>query len=133
MGNYTVVDSITSQYDVWGWIATMSNGVWSSAQSPTPANLYETTGLVMNLYGVSCPSVGNCVAVGFYNGPNSANHLPMIDTVGSAAPGAWTATDGVLPSDAAISNFGASGNFGTGQLWSSGCSCLLYTSPSPRD
>lgn len=121
VGNYTVVDSITSQYDDWGWIATMSNGVWSSAQSPTPANLYEANGLVMNLYGVSCPSVGNCVAVGFYNGPNSANHLPMIDTLGSST-GLWTVTDGVLPSDAAISNFGASGNFGKGQLWSSGCS-----------
>jgi hypothetical protein len=70
-------------------ILTESNGTWSATQEPPLTAL--PPGLDGQLFGVSCTSVGDCVAVGGVNGGN-----PFILTESN---GTWSATQEPAASD----------------------------------
>jgi hypothetical protein len=76
-----------SSSDIHPLIETLSDGSWSALAAPTaglnPAPAADTLGLE----ALSCPAVGWCVAVGFYN-PQVGNNEGQIDTL---ANGSWTA------------------------------------------
>lgn len=68
-----------------GLIDTLSGGQWSASEAPLPTNTNGYTG--PGLSSISCPSVGSCVAVGFYGG--GAGPGGFID---ASSNGVWTAT-----------------------------------------
>lgn len=81
-------------------VETEANGSWS-ATAP------DLTGLVAGnpdaeLNSISCPSAGNCVAVGIYSS-NGSNDLGLIDT---ETNGAWSASEADLGNLAAYSAAG---------------------------
>ncbi|MBF6558235.1 MAG: hypothetical protein IVW52_19205, partial [Acidimicrobiales bacterium] len=80
-------------------ILTESNGSWSATQEPSLGGLSPSPVAGGQLYGVSCTSVGNCVAVGQY----SAN--PLIYTESN---GVWSATQQPTPPDSGYSLHGIS-------------------------
>lgn len=76
-------------------IETETNGVWSAAEAPL-AGL--GTVVTAELQNISCPSAGNCTAVGDY----SRGAAALIET---ESDGVWTASAGPLPSGAAYLSF----------------------------
>ncbi len=62
---------------------TLSGGSWTAVAAPAPA-----PNLAAGLQDLSCPAVGSCVAVGYYQDTSTGYH-GLIDTLSS---GAWTAT-----------------------------------------
>jgi hypothetical protein len=103
-------------------ILTDSNGTWSDTPPPSFADLSPPPisgpgGQAIYLYGVSCTSEGNCVAVGFY-WHNPGYNQPLTLTESS---GTWSATQ--MPSGAqsstgvsctSVGNCVAVGNYGYG-------------------
>jgi pimeloyl-ACP methyl ester carboxylesterase len=73
-----------------GLIETLSGATWTPATALLPAG---ETGLGVTLYGVSCPALGNCVAVGSYTGQDHAEH-GLIETLSGSA---WTAATAPFP------------------------------------
>jgi len=78
---------------VVGLIETESQGTWSAAEAPVPADAAQHAG---SLQGISCAAIDSCVAVGTYI--TQTEQFGLIDTFVS---GAWTT--------AAISPPGGSG------------------------
>ena len=72
---------------------TLSNGTWTAADAPLPANASVSLYDEDILKSISCPAAGNCVAVGQYAyAPNEIAGL--IDTLSN---GSWTATEAPQP------------------------------------
>ncbi len=75
-----------------GLIETLSDGTWTALEAPVPAG-----GSNGELFGVSCPAVGQCAASGSYvdgSGNRQAEALVL-------SQGTWTATGIAAPADAA--------------------------------
>lgn len=72
----------------WGLLLTEKAGVWAAGlEAALPANAITSQQFV-SLNSVSCPSVGNCVAVGSYNlGQDQSTGLLLTETAGSWATG----------------------------------------------
>jgi len=78
-----------------GLLLTWSNGAWSSASVPLPAN--AATSSAVSIYAVSCASVNDCVAGGSYT-DSSGNTQGLLLTWSG---GSWTAAEAPVPNDAA--------------------------------
>ena len=89
-----------------GVLLTLSNGSWTAAEPPVPANGVPPSSAPdqagVNLYGVSCPSVSQCVATGQYTNTDGNAQAMVLTWSG----GSWTAAETPVPSDAS-SNVGA--------------------------
>jgi hypothetical protein len=59
------VGSVTDGSDNYPLVETYSHGIWSAAVPPSPPNAGAS--LVGELQGVSCPTDGQCAAVGLYD------------------------------------------------------------------
>ena len=81
VGGYSDINSKAQ-----GLIETLSGGSWSGSTAPLGANPNSSTPNV-NLYSVSCPAAGSCVAVGTYY-DTSSYRQGLIDVLGST--GSWT-------------------------------------------
>jgi alpha-tubulin suppressor-like RCC1 family protein len=87
----------TNRY-YYGLIDTLAGGTWKATPAPDPANS-GTDGdgeQYAFLYALSCPSAGNCAAVGDYE-DTSGYEYGLIETLAS---GAWTATGAPEPANA---------------------------------
>ena len=97
-GSYA--DTIETQYGTWyrteGWIATEQGGQWGRAftvQLPADADTWgdptkSGTSPFFGFTGLSCPSVGNCTAVGGYDDKNGAEQgLILTERNGAWLPG----------------------------------------------
>ena len=71
-----------------GLIETQSSGTWSATTAPL-SGLNTTTGDAVQLFGLSCPTVGGCVAGGQYQ-DSSNNYQGLLETLSA---GKWTATE----------------------------------------
>jgi hypothetical protein len=100
-GNCTAVGSYRdSSHNTQGLLLSETAGVWATGvEASLPANAGKTT-QAATLTSVSCPSVGNCGAVGRYeDGSGSIRGLLLSETAGTwstaaeAAPPANAATD----------------------------------------
>jgi len=78
-------------------VATQTNGTWAQATKLTLPGDAIGAGQDAALTGVSCASVGTCLAVGYY--ANTTNgYVPLIAT--QSAGGAWSSVIGPFPSGA---------------------------------
>ena len=78
-----------------GLVLTETAGVWAALEAPLPANANATVDA--ELYAVSCPSVGNCTAVGNYVDSASVFQGLMLTETG----GVWaTGVELTLPANA---------------------------------
>ena len=82
-----------SSYNQQGLLLTEALGTWTATEAPLPAG---AGGNVASLSSVSCPSAGNCAAVGYYY-DSSHNQQGLLLT---EASGTWTATEAPLPAGA---------------------------------
>jgi hypothetical protein len=73
--------------NIHGLIETLSNGSWSALKAPTAGLNPAPSASPDGLGALSCPAVGWCVAVGYYN-DQAGNNDGQIDTL---ANGSWTA------------------------------------------
>ncbi|MFZ2055830.1 MAG: hypothetical protein WAV54_00270, partial [Acidimicrobiales bacterium] len=73
---------------------TESSGTWTDPEAPLPAGAGTDPDVVPN--SVSCPSAGDCAAVGYYT-DSSGYHQGLLLTESS---GTWTATEAPLPAGA---------------------------------
>jgi hypothetical protein len=79
-------------------IETLSNGRWTPAAAPLPPDAAATS-QVADLWGISCPAPGTCVATGSYvTGHGQPRYLAE-----TLAGGAWTAAAPPLPAGASAS------------------------------
>jgi hypothetical protein len=79
-------------------IETLGGGAWSAVTGPLPGNAGDDTDLQNAfLQTVSCPTVGNCVAVGRYKDTNMYSY-GLIDTLTNG--GTWTGTTPQEPPNA---------------------------------
>lgn len=93
VGGYT--DSSGSQE---GLIASESSGTWSAVDATPPSDANAVPAVTLS--SVSCPSVGNCVAVGFYE--DTSNHrqaLVVTQSSGTWARAVKVAAPGVTATD----------------------------------
>jgi hypothetical protein len=74
-----------------GLIENLSGGSWTATKAPLPANASTTPQTVLN--AVTCPSVGSCIAVGWYSAGDGI-HAALIETL---TVGSWTASEAPLP------------------------------------
>jgi len=79
-----------------GLFDTLAGGQWSTSMAPQPSD--ANTNHTVALGGVSCPSVGTCVADGQYATSAGGTGLEVLQQSGSS----WTATTAPLPGDSAI-------------------------------
>ena len=79
-------------------IETLAGGSWTATKAPLPVGS-STAQQFADLFGLSCPVAGSCVAVGTYEG--SIDGLGVIETLSG---GKWTATQATLPSGAAATS-----------------------------
>ena len=97
-GECVAVGGYTDGTNLFALLESETGGVWSSVTAPLPSDA-EATAPDAYLNKVSCSSVGNCAAVGYYNlASNPANFHPLIlvETNGS-----WSAVSSdTLPADA---------------------------------
>jgi hypothetical protein len=85
-----------------GLLLTGSGTSWTAAEAPLPVDsLYGGGG---TLSSVSCPAVGECVAVGDHDVSSSERSMLLTDSAGS-----WTAATAPLPANAASSDSVLSG------------------------
>lgn len=63
-----------------GLLATLSGGTWTPVAAPLPAGASAGES---RLSGVACPTVGSCVAVGSYTGPDGYHLLGLAETIGN--------------------------------------------------
>ena len=100
-GNCVAVGAYDPTGDTYALIETETNGVWASVTPPMPSDA-ATSSPNDYLDQVSCSSVGNCVAVGFYNlASDGSNYLPLILVENN---GVWSAGETTLPSDIVAGN-----------------------------
>lgn len=79
-----------------GLLLTLSGGTWSAAEAPQPDNSNGYGEYGTEVFGVSCPTASDCVAVGLY--PTSfTTGGPLLLTLSG---GSWVATQAPLPSNA---------------------------------
>lgn len=108
-----------------GFLLDETGGKWSAVQAPVPSNAWA--GQPSSVLGVSCASVGNCVAVGWYYALNGEPSLQgLIET---EIDGVWSASQAPLPQDAVGS--GGSGTSITNVACPSAGNCTaigMYTS-----
>jgi hypothetical protein len=71
--------------------ADASDGGWTASEAPVPVHAWAQDERVY-ITGTSCPGVGSCVAVGYYNTPDGS--LGLIDTISN---GTSTLTDAPVP------------------------------------
>ena len=114
-------------------IEVQKGGVWSSVAVGLPSDVQASGNGGSALLSISCPSFGNCVAVGRYI-RNDHTNQPLIDR---EIGGVWSNHAAPVPSDQ--SSPGQSYLYSVSCPSTSNCvavgfyTCLLYTSPSPRD
>ncbi len=86
----------TNHYD-YGLIEILSAGTWTATQAPEPANAGTDANETQDAYldSVSCPVVGNCIALGTYD---DANHYGD-GLIESLSGGAWIATQAPEPAN----------------------------------
>jgi hypothetical protein len=93
IGDYT--DSANQQQGV---LLTEISGSWTAMKAPLPADAASYPGVYID--SVSCASVGNCTAIGFYtDSADGQQGLLLTQTSGS-----WTAVKAPLPADAAANS-----------------------------
>jgi hypothetical protein len=113
-GNCTAVGSYvdTSGADQ-AMVASETNGVWGAATKTTLPGGHDTSSSqYAELYDVTCTSVGNCIAGGYYKDTNGSNDYQamLVQETG----GAWqTAVKVQLPSDEGTGSNGQSAAFDT--------------------
>jgi hypothetical protein len=95
-GNCTAVGLYTDgSGHLFGLIATETSGTWAPAiQAPLPSNAASPNPSAL-LSSVSCPSAGNCAAVGNYNHDSGTHGLLLTETGGT-----WSAQEATLPAGA---------------------------------
>jgi hypothetical protein len=84
----------------WGVIETLVGGHWFASEAPQPTDAATGTNDQSWLKTVSCPGVGDCVAVGMYKN-GSGDTVGLID---SLAGGRWNALAAPQPAGAAAQN-----------------------------
>lgn len=94
----TVVDTQLNSFPL---VETYSNGTWSASLAPTPANadtpadIYGAwTGV---LFSVSCPSDGECAAVGDYDAYDPSGGGGQSALLDNLSAGVWSTAEGALP------------------------------------
>jgi len=100
-GNCTAVGHYvdSSLYYAQGLLLTETNGTWATGvEAPLPGNAVR--GFV-DLSSVSCPSAGNCSAVGSYDDGLGLGILLLRETAGT-----WTGFEASLPADAGANAYG---------------------------
>ena len=96
-----------------GLIATLSNEAWTTARLPLPSLAGRDKQAWMA--DLACPTVGNCVAVGYnYYANSSGTETESHAMTQTLAGGTWTAAEAPLPADAAQAN-------GTSHLYDIAC------------
>ena len=102
-----------------GLLLTGSQGSWTAAQAPVPGNAVLPEP-VINLGGVSCPTVSWCVAVGEYSaaGSGASSSGQVLGLLLTYSGGTWTAAQAPLPAEAA----------GTSAVTMTGVSCASVSS-----
>ena len=93
-GNCTAVGMYFSSSDRQGLLLSESSGSWTAAEAPLPSDAGSLYGVILS--SVSCPSVGNCTAVGSYLDSSSVNRGLLL----SETSGSWTAVEAPLPGTA---------------------------------
>lgn len=89
-----------SSNEIQGLIETLSDGTWSAAEPPLPANAVVSDPRV-TFSSVSCSSAGSCTAVGSYLATTDYGTTQgLIETL---SDGVWTPAEAGLPADAASS------------------------------
>jgi ribosomal protein L24E len=81
-----VGEATGSSGDTFGIIETLSNGSWSATRMPLPSD--ADTSDNVDVWSVSCPSVGQCVAVGSY--VDKSNNTDVL--IGTLTHAGWTAS-----------------------------------------
>ena len=90
-GEYTAQNGGTQ-----GLIDTLSNGTWTAARAPLPADATVANPNAY-LWGVACPAPGTCVDTGHYTSRNGGSQ-GLIDTLSGDK---WIPATAPLPADAA--------------------------------
>ena len=75
-------------------IETLAGGSWTASAGPLPSG--ASVGAGQNLNGVSCPTIGGCMATGFYTDASGTSQ-GLIETL---AGGSWTASEAPAPAGA---------------------------------
>ncbi len=123
VGVYTDASALTQSF-----VDDEQNGIWNPAQE-TPGDATLNVGGDMEFNGLSCSSVGNCAAGGFYK--DSATHLQAFTV--NEANGAWGSA-AELPGIATMNAGGASAVFNLSCTASGSCSAVgNYTDGSSAE
>lgn len=91
VGSYTERGGATAPL-----IDTLSDGKWTAESVALPADAV-TKGQMAGLSGISCPALGDCLAVGYYTIPGGQARY-LLETL---SDGTWTAAAAPLPPGAA--------------------------------
>jgi hypothetical protein len=90
-GNCVAVGAYASGGIPVGLIDTQSGGSWTALEAPLPPDANADPSAL--LIDTSCPSVGSCIAVGFYNDAGGHRQGLVLTETG----GSWAATTAPLP------------------------------------
>jgi hypothetical protein len=123
VGVYTDASALTQSF-----VDDEQNGIWATVQE-TPGDTTLNTGGDMEYNGLSCSSVGNCSAGGFYK--DSSTHLQAFTV--NESNGVW-ASAAELPGIATMNAGGASAVFNLSCTASGSCSAVgNYTDASSAE
>jgi hypothetical protein len=95
MGGVVVVGMIVT---VSGMARASTPATWTATEAPEPAGA-PAAGRFDQIFAVSCPMVGSCVAVGDYQAPNGEQ--AVIETL---SEGTWTAVAAPMPAGLVVSH-----------------------------
>jgi hypothetical protein len=103
-GNCTAVGRYNDSNGAWqGLLVTETDGTWAvGVEAPLPDDPTPADGQLAFVGSVSCPSPGNCAALGYYT--DSANHHQGV--LLSQTDGVWTGVEASLPPAAADPHVG---------------------------
>ena len=83
IGNCTAVGNYAADNNTQPIVATETSGAWAQAVGPILPSNAKSSYQLASFYGISCPSLGNCAAVGSYL-DNSGQSQAMVATETSA-------------------------------------------------
>jgi hypothetical protein len=89
---------LDSSRAVQGLIETLTGGSWQASEAPLPPTAGSMPGA--ELFGISCTSTSDCVAVGDVSWVDGCCNSAETGLVLTLSGGTWTAAEAPLPSDA---------------------------------
>lgn len=95
-GDCVAIGTYSTDMGQFALIDTETDGVWSAANAPTPANAYTEMPAV-SLAAISCPSVSRCFIIGSYQAQSAEYGIQIAAFVDTETDGVWSLSEPPVP------------------------------------